>query len=709
MPPAPTDGSASADRSDRRDPSAPAAARAPDDARARVARLRAEIRRHDHLYYVLSRPEVSDAEYDRLFRELQALEAAHPDLEDPSSPTKRVSGAVAEGFEPFPHPVPMVSLDNVTSEGEFREWETSIRAFLKRPAGEPFRYSLEPKVDGVSLELVYEHGRLVAAATRGDGFTGEEITPNAVTVRSIPLVLRIERVERVERDERDERPPAYVAVRGEAYVRKDDFAAFNERLAAEGEEPFANPRNFCSGSLRMLDPSIPGSRPIRFLGYAIAKAEGVSCAGQGEVLERLRAWGFPTDERNRLVEGADAAAAYFREMEAARESLPFEIDGVVVKVDDAALQERLGMRSRSPRWAVAWKFESRRAVTRLLRVLWSVGRTGVVSPVADLEPVALGGVTVSSATLHNADELARLGAREGDRVVVERAGDVIPKVTEVLVAERTGAETAPSVPTTCPSCGGPRARPADRVAIRCANASCPEQVRARILHFASRLALDIQGLGPKQVEQFLKAGLIRDAADLWSLRKEDLVELERQGETSASNLLDRIEKAKRPALDRFLLGLGIPEVGEKAAKTLARAFVRLDDLAAAPPESLDELDEVGPAMASSVAGWFREERNRQFLARLRAAGVEPVASEAPAGGALSGLTVVFTGTLPTLSRDEAKHLAERAGAKVGSGVSSRTSLVVAGEEAGSKLSKARELGVEVVDEAEFLRRARPAP
>lgn len=674
--------------------------KAPTDVARRVRELREEIRRHDHLYYVLDRPEVSDEAYDALYRELVALEAAHPDLSDPSSPTRRVPGAVAEGFRPFPHPVPMVSLDNVTSEAELREWETSIRTFLKHAEREAIRYSVEPKVDGVSLELVYEHGRLVTAATRGDGTTGEDVTSNAVTIKSIPLELA---------GAPGRPPPAYVAVRGEAYVRKADFEAYNRRLAEEGEEPFANPRNFCAGSLRQLDPSIPGSRPIRYLAYAVAKLSGGPLEGalrsQSEVIEALSSWGFPTSDRNATVTGADEVIARFRALEAARDDVPFEIDGMVVKVDDGALQERLGMRIRSPRWAVAWKFKSRRATTRLRRVAWSVGRTGVVSPVADLEPVAVGGVRVSSATLFNVDELARLDVREGDTVLIERAGDVIPRVVAVVPEGRTGAEVPPAPPSSCPSCGTPLVRAADKVALRCTNVACPAQVERNLVHFASRGGLDIQGLGPKQAKQLLDAGLVRDAADLFALSKARLVELERQGETSAQNLLDRLEAAKHPALDRFLFALGIPEVGERSARTLAKAFRTLAALSIAPAEALDELDEVGPALAQSVAGWFAEPRNRAFLEKLERAGVRPVPVEDTGGGPLSGLTVVFTGTLPTLSRDEAKALAEAKGARVGSGISSKTSLVVAGEAAGSKLAKAKELGVEVVDEAEFLRRA----
>jgi DNA ligase (NAD+) len=665
-----------------------------DSERERLDRLRAEVHRHDHLYYVANRPEVDDEVYDALYRELAALEAKHPEWADPASPTRRVPGKVAEGFAKVPHPTPMVSIDSVTSEEEFREWEEGLFTFLKRPAGESLAYSVEPKIDGASLELVYEQGRLSSASTRGDGFVGEEVTSNVVTVRSVPLTLS------------SPHPPAYLAVRGEAFVQKDDFRELNRLLEAEGEEPAANPRNFCAGSLRMKDPSVPARRRIRFLAYAVAKAEGTSFQSQSDVLAALREFRFPVPESARRAVGSQEVVDCFHRLEASREEIPFEIDGMVVKVDDAALQQRLGMRSRSPRWAIAWKFPTRKAVTRLKAIQWSVGRTGVVSPVAELEPVNVGGVTVTSSSLFNPDQVKRLGLREGDRVVLERAGDVIPRVVEALVAQRTGEEREPVVPTTCPSCAAVLQREEGLVALRCPNFACPAQVERNILHFASRGGLDVVGLGPKQVAQFRAAGLLEDAADLFALKKEDLLALDRQGETSAQNLLDRIEAARRPPLHRFLYALGIPEVGERGAKTLARSFQTLAALAEASVERLDEIDEVGPAMAEAVAGWFREPRNAEFLERLRERGVEPVAETGGAAGSgpLSGQTVVFTGTLPTLSRDEAKARAEAAGAKVGSSLSSRTTLLVAGEAAGSKLKKAGELGVTVVDEAEFLRR-----
>jgi DNA ligase (NAD+) len=663
---------------------------ADDGARRRIDRLRREIRRHDHLYFVLDRPEISDAEYDALFRELVRLEKEHPEAADPASPTARLSGGVAEGFASIPHPVPMVSLDSVTSEEEMREWETSIRQFLKRGEAEPFRYSVEPKVDGVSLELVYEDGRLRTAATRGDGYVGEDVTANVRRLRSVPLAI--------------DGAPRLLVVRGEAFVRKADFERFNESLPPE--DRFANPRNFCAGSLRQLDSSIPASRPIRFLAYSIAKAEGRSFAAQTEALAFLRDAGLPTSERNRGAIGADEVAAAWRETADAREGLAFEIDGIVVKVDETALQDRLGMRARSPRWAIAWKFPSRAAVTRLKRVWFSVGRTGIVNPVADLEPVTIGGVVVVAAGLFNLDQIARLGVKDGDRVVVERAGDVIPRVVRPLVEERTGAETDPVVPTTCPACGTPLVRPEGEVHLRCPNVrSCSPQVTGRIVHFASRGGLDVRGLGEKQVAQLVDAGLVRDAADLFRLREEDLLPLERWAETSARNLLARLEAAKRPPLDRMVQALAIPEVGEAGAKVLARAFPTIEALADASAEALDDLEGVGPAMAAAVSGWFADPDHRDLLRRLREAGVEPRPPERVAGGPLAGKSVVITGTLPTLSRDEAKHLVEASGGRLASSVSAKTSFLVAGEAPGTKLAKAKELGVEVIDEAELLRRA----
>jgi DNA ligase (NAD+) len=667
----------------------------PAAARRRADELRARIRRADHAYYVLDKPELADSEYDALYRELTELEREHPGLADAASPTRRVPGAVAEGFRSVAHPAPMVSIENVMSDEEFRDWVASTDRFLKSEA--PRAYSVEPKIDGVSLELIYEDGLLVTAATRGDGTVGEDVTANARTVRSIPL--------RLETGDAAGAAPAYLAVRGEAYLAKDDFERLNRELVEAGEEGFANPRNCCAGSLRQLDARIPASRPIRYVAYAVAVARGAAFATQTEVLERLAAWGLPTNRETRRVVGAEAVAARFRELAERRDRLAYEIDGVVVKEDELALHERLGLRNRSPRWAVAWKFPARQAVTRVVRVAWSVGRTGVVTPSADLEPVALAGVTVSRATLHNVDELARLGLKEGDRVVLERAGDVIPKVLRVLAEERTGGERAVKVPTTCPECGTRLERAEGKVALRCPNLACPAQAVRLLIHFASRLGADIRGLGEKQADLLWREGLVKDPGDLFRLTVEELVPLERFGEKSAANLVAQIDQARTLPLDRLLFALGIPEVGERGARVLARAFGSLDGVAAATEEALLDLDEVGEALAKAVTAWFARPENRRLLAKLAAGGVRPTRVEAPRGGAFAGLTVVLTGTLETLSRDEAKALVEAQGGRAGSSVSKQTHLVVAGPGAGSKLKRAQELGIEVLDEAEFLRRA----
>lgn len=666
-------------------------ARIPEEARRRVAWLREQVAAADHAYYVLDRPTLADSEYDTLYRELCELEERHPGLREAGSPTQRVPGKVAEGFAPVPHPVPMVSLENVMSEEEFREWVASTDRFLKSEA--PRRYSVEPKIDGVSLELDYEHGVLVRAATRGDGLVGEDVTANARTLRSIPLRLR------------GEHPPARLVVRGEAFIRKADFEALNQRLEEAGEDTFANPRNCCAGSLRQLDPAIPAARPLRFVAYAVALAAGVAWRTQEELLAGLSALGLPTRRETAFATGPDEVARAWAALAAGRDALDFEIDGVVVKEDDLALRERLGLRNRSPRWAVAWKFPPRQARTRIERVVWTVGRTGVVTPSADLAPVPLAGVTVSRATLHNADEIARLGLREGDPVLIERAGDVIPKVLRVLEEQRTGRERPVEVPSTCPECRAALVRAEGKVALRCPSMSCPAQAVRALIHFASRLGADIRGLGEKQADLLWREGLVKDPADLFRLEAAQLEPLERFGAKSAANLVAQVDAARRLPLDRLLFALGIPEVGERAARVLARAFGTLERLAAATREELLELDEVGEVLAEQVVAWFARPHNRDMLARMAACGVAPTRVEAPRGGAFAGLTVVLTGTLEALSRDEAKALVEAQGGRAGSSVSAKTQLVVAGPGAGSKLKDAQRLGIEVIDEAEFLRRA----
>ncbi len=663
----------------------------PDETRTRVLELRDLIREADYRYYVLDDPTLTDTQYDELYRELVALEGEWPELHDPESPTQRVPGVVAEGFEPFEHPSPMVSLDNVTDEEQFRDWVGSGDRYLR--SEDERRYSVEPKIDGIGLELIYEEGVLVTASTRGDGLVGENVTANARTIRSIPQRLRGDDV------------PAWIAIRGECYCRKEDFFAFNRAAEEAGERTFANPRNFVGGSLRMLDSRIPASRPIRYFAYALGGVRGASFDNQDAILEAFRSYGLPTIPEARIVDGVDAVATRYAELVEARDDVPYEMDGVVVKVDDLALQERMGMRTRSPVWAVAWKFPAQRALTRLNDVDWSVGRTGVVTPRAILEPVFLAGVTVQHATLHNLDELERLQLQIGDEVEIERAGDVIPKVLRALPEQRSGDERDIVVPDRCPACDTELHRDEGKVALRCGNFACPAQITGHLAHFASRGALDIRGLGEKQVTQLLREGLIKDAADLFHLEEDALAGLERWGPKSAQNLLAQLDAARTRPLDRFLVGLGIREVGERGAKILARAFGTLDGVRAATKEELLELDEVGEALADSVLEWFGEERNEAMLERMAQGGVAPAAVAAPSGGAFEGLTLVLTGKLEELSRDEAKRLVEAQGGRAASSVSKRTDLVVAGPGAGSKLKKAEQLEIEVIDEAEFLRRA----
>lgn len=661
-----------------------------DKAASRIEALRRTIHEADQAYYVHDDPTLTDSQYDELFRELVALETAWPDLVTAASPTQRVSGGFADGFERHPHPTPMVSLDNVTTADDIRDWIDGLDRFLQSDA--PRRYCLEPKIDGMGLELLYEEGRLVRGLTRGDGTQGEDITLNARTIRAVPLRLKGDAI------------PPFLAVRGEVYVRKADFLAFNEAAREADERTFANPRNFAAGSLRQLDSSIPASRPLRYFAYAVGNEGGPPYASQESLLEAFRAAGLPTIPETRFADDADAVIAAYEALSAAREDLPYELDGVVVKVDDVELQRRLGMRSRSPRWAVAWKFPAQRATSVVRDVDWNVGRTGAVTPRAILEPTPLAGVTVSHATLHNVDELGRLGLRIGDPVEIERAGDVIPKVIRVLEDARTGSEVPIEVPTACPVCSTPLERDPERVVMRCSNFTCGAQVHARLVHFASKHALDIRGLGEKQVRQLLDADLVRDAADLFKLQLDDLAALERWGRKSAENLLAQLEIAKTRSLDRVLVGLGIREVGERGARILARAFGSLDAIAAADADQLVELHEVGDAMAEAVVAWFGESHNREMLARLAAAGLDPEPLEAIQGGAFDGLTVVLTGKLEAISRKEAQGLVEQAGGRPASSVSKKTQLVVAGPGAGSKLKKANELGIEVIDEAEFLRR-----
>lgn len=665
----------------------------PIEVRREVARLRQEIVRHNQRYYELDAPEISDAEYDALFRRLQELEAAHPAVRSPDSPTERVGAPPAERFATVRHTLPMLSLANAMSEDEVREFDARVRRALRTE--EPVAYVAEPKLDGVAVELVYERGALVVGATRGDGTTGEDVTANLRTIRGVPLVLRAIR---------GAPPiPERVEVRAEVLLSKAGFRRLNAERAERGEPLFANPRNAAAGSLRQLDSRITAGRPLEAFCHSAGAIPGVRFTTQWEFLATLRAWGLPVSEENRRCADVAAALARYQELAAARDALAHEIDGVVLKVDDLALQERLGQVSRSPRWAIAYKFKPQQAETKVLEIVPSVGRLGTITPIAVLEPVAVGGVTVRNASLHNMDEIERKDVRVGDTILLERAGDVIPYVVRVLLEHRKGRPRKFKMPAVCPvaGCGGRVVREEGEAAYRCINAACPAQLKSRIRHFASRNALDIDGLGEKLVDQLVERGLAHDFADLYALDAAHLADLERMAEKSAANLVAAIERSKRPPLDRFLYALGIRHVGEHLAQVLADRFRDVDAVMDASEDDLLAVHGVGPEVAASVRGFATEPHNRAVVARLLAAGVAPQAPAAPTG-TLAGKTLVLTGALETLTRGEAERRIVAAGGRVGSGVSKQTDYVVAGADPGSKLAKAKKLGTAVLDETAFL-------
>jgi DNA ligase (NAD+) len=660
-------------------------------AAAEIRALREELERHNYLYYVLDRPEISDSEYDAKLRRLETLEAAHPELADPTSPTQRVGAAPREGFGKVRHTVPMLSLANAMSREEVVEFEGRVRRFLSHEGS--IEYVAEHKLDGIAVELVYERGVLVQGSTRGDGTTGEDITANLKTVRSVPLRLRPSKARRA--------LPDRLEIRGEVILSKRGFAQVNAQQVERGEPEFMNPRNATGGSLRQLDSRITASRPLEMFCHSAASLEGLHVSSHWQFLELCRDLGLRTNPANRRCRSLEEAFRYYEEAEARREALPHEIDGVVLKVDSIELQSRLGERDRSPRWAIAWKFKPRQATTRVLDIWPSVGRTGVITPIASLEPVNIGGVTVSNASLHNMDEVERKDIRVGDEVLVERAGDVIPYVLRSFPEKRTGRERRFHMPAACPRCGGRVGREEDEVYFRCLNAACPTKLEGVIKHFAGKHALDIDGLGDKLVHQLVETGMVQDLSGLYHLKLADLVELERMGEKSAQNLLARIEKSKQTTLDRFLNGLSIRHVGEATAKSLAEHFGAVDKLLAASEEDLLEIRDVGPEVARAIADYFAEPRNRQQIRRLLEAGVTPT-WERRRGGKLAGKRLLFTGGLGSMSRHEAQARVERLGGAVASSVSQNVDYVVVGEEAGSKLKKAKELGLAILSEQDFL-------
>jgi DNA ligase (NAD+) len=658
-----------------------------EQAASRYRELCTELHRHNTLYHVYDRPEIPDAAFDRLFRELQEIEKQFPDLISPTSPSLRVGAPPLDKFEPVRHSLPMLSLENALDEQEMRDFDERTRRFLA--SDEPVEYVCEPKMDGVAVELVYRDGRFVLGSTRGDGLTGEKITENLRTISTIPLELG------------DECPPL-LEVRGEIYMDLAAFRNLNREREEEGLAVFANPRNASAGSLRQLDSSITARRPLQICCYGVGQIEGPLPATHYQLLEQLHRRGMRVHlDKIRLARGIDEVIGCFRELEAIRELLPFEIDGMVVKVNRLDLQRELGEKTRTPRWAIAWKFPPRQAVTEVEDIVLQVGRTGAITPVARLRPVEVSGVIVSRASLHNWDEIARLDVRIGDRVVVERAGDVIPDVVRVLPEHRTGDERQVALPETCPSCGGPVTKLEGEVVPRCQELSCPARVLEALKHFVSRRAMDIDGLGEKTLEQLLQRGLVRSLADLYRLTKEDLLACERMGEKSSDNLLLAIEASKQRTLDRLLHALGIRHVGEHLARLLARQFGSLEELAAANRDQLLAIHEIGPQVADSVVDFFARDRNRGILEELQRAGVEPRAEARRAGGPLTGKSFVFTGSLVHYKRKQAQDMVEQMGGRAAGSVSKKTDYVVAGSDAGSKLDRARELGVTILSEEEF--------
>ena len=670
------------------------AAATPDQ---RAAELRTQLHRHAHLYYVLDAPELPDAEYDKLFAELQALEAAHPELLTADSPTQRVIGAVLPGLTPVRHVVPMLSIttETDTTEGGAIAFDGRVRRELGLTESDPpVEYAAELKFDGLAMNLRYEHGVLVQAATRGDGETGEDVTQNVRTIGQIPLRLR---------DVKGE-APAVLEVRGEVYMRRDDFEKLNERQRDKGEKTFVNPRNTAAGAIRQLDPALVRQRPLCFYAYGLGAVQGWDIpATHAGLLDALAAFGLPVNGDRVVALGHAGLVQFHQAMAAQRDALPFDIDGIVYKVNSRELQLKLGFKTREPRWAVAHKYPAQEQVTTLLAIDVQVGRTGKLTPVARLEPVFVGGTTVSNATLHNLFEMRRKGVRVGDKVIVRRAGDVIPEVVGRVPGERPQYVPNFRLPRDCPVCGTETARERGGMDYRCTGGVfCPAQRKQALLHFAGRRAMDIEGLGDKLVEQLVDAGIVTSLPGLYKLGVAKLAALDRMAEKSAQNIVDALEKSKAPTLARFLFSLGIRQVGETTAKDLARHFGTLDKLMGASVEQLLEVPDVGPIVAASIHTFFAQPHNVEVVEQLLAAGVAPKESAGEADDRprpLLGKTLVLTGTLPTLSRDEAQALIEEAGGKVSGSVSKKTSYVIAGEEAGSKLEKARTLGVAVLDEA----------
>lgn len=652
--------------------------------------LRDQIRYHEHRYYVLDDPEISDSEFDQLMRRLVDLERAHPELVTADSPTERVGGEPAKEFPTVRHSTPMLSLDNTYSVDELREFDRRVHQLSGR---EKVEYVAELKLDGLSLALTYENGVLVRGVTRGDGSQGEDVTPNVKTIRSVPLRISAKAEARLSSFE----------VRGEVIMPRKAFEKLNAEREAAGEPKFANPRNSASGTLRLLDARVVGSRRLDMFHYYLLAGAGPQFNTQAETLEALSSFGFKVNPHWKLCKSFDELLAYLEEWEKRRETLDYETDGVVVKTNDTRLWSELGRTAKSPRWAIAYKYPARQATTVVKAIRAQVGRTGILTPVADLEPVSIGGVTVSHSTLHNMDEISRLGLRIGDTVLIQRAGEVIPQVVKVVKHANDGREF--EMPSTCPACGSRVMRAEGEVAWRCVNAACPAQLKESLLHFAGRRAMDIDGLGEALVDQLTSRGLVKDAADLYTLTEEQLAPLERMGKKSAANLIGEIRKSREAPLERVIFAIGIPFVGERTAQLLAGHFTSLSRIERATPEELEQVPEIGPKIAQGITRFFAVQRNQEFVEKLRRAGLQFRAAEARAAERqpLAGLQFVLTGTLANYSRDEAKQVIEQAGGRVTGSVTKKTNYVVAGADPGSKLEKARSLSIPVIDEQELQR------
>jgi DNA ligase (NAD+) len=655
----------------------------------RINELRPEIERHNYLYYIENNPEISDAEFDILMEELKSLESLYPELITPDSPTHRIGGYVAAGFKSVEHIIPMMSIDNITDDEGAYEFNKRVKKIVE--ISSDIEYVAEPKFDGVSVSLKYENGILVQAATRGDGKIGEEVTVNVKTIKSIPLRLNS-----------SNGIPERLEVRGEVVINKESFKKLNKELADEGEPIFANPRNAAAGSLRQLDSSITAKRPLDFHPWGIGDVVGYDFKTEWEIINKIHDWGFRSEQRFKLCKDIGEAISYRHEMESMRDDLPYEADGIVIKVNDRRYQRELGTTAKFPRWAIAYKFKPRQATTKIRDIIVQVGRMGLITPLAKVEPVKIGGVTIRNASLHTEDIVRQRDVRIGDTVLIERAGDVIPQIVKAIAEKRTGEEKVFYMPQTCPSCRTRLER--DGAYYYCPNLSCPAQLQGRIEHLASRKAFDIRGLGEKIVIQLMKEGLIKDLADVFYLKKEDLIGLERFAEKSAANLVEEIEKSKKITFNRFILALSIRHVGERMAQILAENFNSLDDLMESTEESLMEVPTVGPEVAKSIISFFGEQKNRDTIDKILSAGVKiEYRPSVKKGDKFSGLTFVLTGTLENFTRDEAKRLIEQEGGIVTSSVSKRTSYVVVGKNPGSKLESAESLGIDTIDEDEFKR------